>query len=75
MEKKKVPTGKTGSVKKTASVEKKKVPSGKTGSVRKKITAEAIQNRANEIYNQRISNGIPGDADSDWLQAESELLS
>ena len=45
----------------------------KTYSGRKKITTGMIEKRAHEIYLDRISKGIPGDADSDWLQAKDEL--
>ncbi len=35
------------------------------------VTDEQIRQRAYEIYRRR--NGGPGDARSDWLQAEAEL--
>jgi hypothetical protein len=37
------------------------------------VTREQIQARAYQIYEARRSNGGPGDAKSDWLQAEREL--
>ena len=52
----------------------KKVSAGKTTANQKKISLEVIRNRAHEIYLKRIKKGTPGDADSDWLQAEKELM-
>jgi len=40
---------------------------------KKKISEDDIRNKAQEIYNNRIKEGIAGDADSDWVQAEKEL--
>lgn len=37
------------------------------------VTPERIQARAYEIYLARTAGGTPGDATSDWLQAEREL--
>jgi|YelNatPaOPRAMG01_1025707.scaffolds.fasta_scaffold02393_10 predicted HTH domain antitoxin len=34
---------------------------------------EEIRKRAEEIYKERISKNKPGDALSDWLQAEKEI--
>ena len=45
----------------------------KTTTRRKKITESDIRKRAQEIYEMRVSKGIPGNEDSDWLQAEEEL--
>lgn len=50
----------------------KKAPAKKAPS-RKKIDEELIRERAREIYLRRMEQGTPGDADSDWLQAEQEL--
>jgi hypothetical protein len=36
-------------------------------------TDDSIRTRAYELYVQRRRNGNPGDAASDWLQAEREL--
>jgi hypothetical protein len=36
-------------------------------------SAERTRERAYEIYEERTSLGTPGDADSDWLRAETEL--
>lgn len=35
--------------------------------------AERIRARAYEIYQQRVKRGTPGDAVSDWVQAEREI--
>lgn len=52
----------------------KKVSKPKRTSVKKKVGIQAIRKRAEEIYLKRIEEGTPGDADSDWLQAEEELM-
>lgn len=36
-------------------------------------TPERVRERAREIYERRTALGLPGDAESDWLQAEAEL--
>ena len=36
-------------------------------------SVEQVKRRAYEIYLQRVSAGKPGDAASDWAQAEREL--
>ena len=36
-------------------------------------TAERVRRRAHEIYERRRAEGLPGDAEGDWLQAEAEL--
>jgi len=51
----------------------KKAPVGKKAPVRKRITEASIRKRAEEIYKKRMEAGLPGDADSDWRQAEQEL--
>ena len=38
-------------------------------------SAPSVEQRAYEIYSQRVSTGAPGTELSDWLQAESELRS
>lgn len=49
-------------------------PSGDTGPDRGGgATAERVRRRAHEIYERRTALGLPGDAESDWLQAEAEL--
>ncbi len=40
-----------------------------------RITHENIETRAYDIYRGRQRDGIPGDAQSDWLRAERELSS
>jgi hypothetical protein len=35
---------------------------------------DLIRTRAHQIYLARIAFGTPGDAESDWRQAEQELL-
>lgn len=55
--------------KKTKTTAKKAKPATR----KKKISAHDIQIRAQQIYNNRIQEGISGDDLSDWLQAEKEL--
>lgn len=38
------------------------------------LSADRIRARAHEIYNERLASGRQGDAASDWLQAEQQLL-
>ncbi len=64
---KKTTTAKAETEKKAAIV--KKAATTKT----KKVTEAQIRKRAEEIYNNRLVNGIPGDSVSDWVQAEKEL--
>lgn len=52
----------------------KKVSKPKRATAKKKVGDQAIRKRAEEIYLQRIEEGTPGDADSDWLKAEEELM-
>jgi hypothetical protein len=56
-----------------------KTSTGKSGSgpdkkKTKKVTQSDIRRRAEEIYKKRIQEGIPGNSNSDWIQAEKELL-
>jgi len=52
----------------------KKVTTTKTTAKKvKKISAEDIRNRAERIYQERLSHGKQGDHLSDWLQAEKEI--
>ncbi|MBU0718871.1 MAG: DUF2934 domain-containing protein [Planctomycetes bacterium] len=37
-------------------------------------SADEIRQRAHELYLQRLRTGTPGDALSDWLIAEGQLL-
>ena len=53
---------------------KKKNIKGKSAQVEKMNANELIKKKANEIYINRIEKGIPGDADSDLLQARNELM-
>lgn len=46
---------------------------GKKSSGNRKISMRSIRERAEEIYHRRTEEGTPGDADSDWSQAEREL--
>jgi hypothetical protein len=55
--------------KKTKTTAKKVTPSSR----KKKISSNDIQIRAQQIYSNRIREGIAGDDLSDWLQAEKEL--
>lgn len=63
--------------KKTSSGKKaptgKKAPVSRKAPARKKIDNGLIRERAEEIYRRRMEEGTPGDADSDWFQAEEEL--
>jgi hypothetical protein len=58
---------------KTATNTKKTTSTKKRTSTKKKVSAESIQMRAQEIYQDRIHNGHHGDALSDWLEAERQL--
>ncbi len=40
---------------------------------KKKITDKDISTRAHLIYLERVKNGLQGNEESDWLQAEKEL--
>jgi hypothetical protein len=51
----------------------KKATTVKKASTSKRITEASIRKRAEQIYLKRMEEGIPGDADSDWRQAEQEL--
>jgi hypothetical protein len=51
----------------------KKAATVKKAPTRKRITEASIRKRAQEIYLKRMEEGLPGDADSDWRQAEKEL--
>ncbi len=51
----------------------KKTSTGKTAPAPKKVSIAAIQKRAEKIYLKRMKEGTPGDAESDWHQAEKEL--
>ena len=51
----------------------KKPAAKKTASKPKSISEDDIRKRAQEIYEERITKGIAGDSDTDWLQAEKEL--
>ncbi len=53
---------------------RKKDSTSKSNKVKKKIIKDVIRDRADEIYQHRIKKGINGDADSDWLQAEKEIM-
>lgn len=51
----------------------RKAPADKKAPVKKRVTEGSIRKRAEEIYLKRMDEGIQGDADSDWQQAEQEL--
>ena len=42
--------------------------------IKKKLAKDRIRDRAHEIYLERITRDIQGDSDSDWLQAEREMM-
>jgi hypothetical protein len=52
----------------------KKASTSKKVSAKKKVGIREIRKRAQEIYLRRIEDGTPGDAESDWLQAEEDLM-
>ena len=52
----------------------KKVLESKKKATSKKIDHKLVQQRAHENYLKRIQNGTPGDTETDWLQAEKELM-
>jgi len=52
----------------------KKVASKKSAPKPKNISEDDIRKRAQEIYEERIAKGIVGNSESDWLQAEKELI-
>jgi hypothetical protein len=52
----------------------KMAPKSKAAPARRKISERSIRERAEEIYRRRMEEGTPGDSDSDWHQAEQELL-
>jgi len=67
-------TSKKSTVKTKSAVSKKPTAKASPSSAKKKnITENDIRKRAEKIYNERIAKGIPGDSESDWLQAEKEL--
>ncbi len=41
---------------------------------KRKVPFEDIQKRAQEIYQKRMEQNVPGDELSDWVQAERELV-
>ena len=51
----------------------KKASAVKKAPAKKRVTEGSIRKRAEEIYLKRMEEGIQGDADSDWQQAEQEL--
>lgn len=53
------------------SVTGKPIPAGALQPAR--VSESDIRFRAYLIYRARVSQGLPGDAVSDWLQAEHEL--
>jgi hypothetical protein len=51
----------------------KKVQTSKKAPAKRKADIRSIRKRAQEIYLKRMEEGTPGDAESDWYQAEEEL--
>jgi len=51
----------------------KKTSSKSKTATKKEISENDIRNKAQEIYENRIANGIAGNEISDWVQAEKEL--
>ena len=48
-------------------------PASRTCCTQGKVTREQIAARAQQIYARRCRTRAPGDAVSDWLEAEAEL--
>ena len=67
-------TTKTATKKKTTAQKTKTSNSNGKKPAKKRVTENQIRSRAEEIYLTRMKTGIPGDADSDWIQAERELV-
>jgi hypothetical protein len=67
-------TTKSTTTKKSA-VKRPAASAARKSTASKKVTELQIRKRAEEIYSTRVKTGIPGDATSDWLQAERELHS
>lgn len=61
---KKVPMKRTGKRDNPAGVKKSAV-----------VSEQDVRFRVYEIFQMRVGNGLAGDATSDWLQAEEELVS
>lgn len=79
---KKTPAVRRTSARKSAAAGKKSVTAGKTKVSMPSEAAhggdasdEAIRTRAYFISERRRRFGLPGDADSDWLEAKRQLLS
>ncbi len=52
----------------------KNATKAKTATTKKKVvTDDDIRQRAQEIFNERVSRGEKGDHLSDWIKAEKEL--
>jgi hypothetical protein len=51
----------------------KKTTSATATATKKRITENDIRKKAQKIYEERVKKGIPGDAESDWVNAEKEL--
>jgi hypothetical protein len=66
------PTAKTAVKAKKPSAAKA-VTTKKASTAKSTITDDAIRAKAQEIYNDRISRGEHGTAESDWIQAEKSL--
>jgi hypothetical protein len=69
-------TSKKATTKTKSTASKKPAVKAKANPVsakKKNITEDDIRKRAEKIYNNRVAKGIPGDSESDWLQAEKEL--
>jgi len=78
---KKMPAVRRASTRKSAAAPKKSVTAGKTkvsmpseAAQGRDPSDEAIRLRAYFISERRRRFGLPGDADSDWLEAKRQLL-
>ena len=72
------PSGRSTSAKKTAPRKKENVPTAKAtepAAVELDPTDEQIRTRAYFISERRRRFALPGDANSDWLEAKRQLLS
>jgi hypothetical protein len=74
MEKSKTKTKTTVKAKKPAASAKAGAPR-KAKTVKSILTEDDIRAKAQEIYNDRISKGLSGTSEEDWLKAEQQLKS
>jgi hypothetical protein len=71
-EKKETKTKSADKVKKSSAAAKSGKP-GRTSTLKSVLGENEIREKAQEIYNDRLSRGEHGTAESDWLKAERLL--